>query len=298
MIDAHIHIFPPYRSVKAVRWLKRYIPGLKVEETVSEAQILKLLRDSGISHFFNYVYPLKQEESRPLNQYNYHLSKRVKNAVCFGSLHPDNEDRRDILEEALLGYGLLGIKFHPFVQGFSILDPRLDEIYASLEKMGRPLVIHTGFNRFYKAAIRMDEVETILKRHPDLVMVIAHMLYPDVRQAFQLLNRYPNVYLDGTNLFSDYQEGIEGENIFEGVRDTVNGNPKYRISCLAFRDELEKYSGRILLGSDYPVAMNDPEKIYAYMNAVPLSQKAKEDLLSGTARRFVEKYIPDFFREC
>jgi len=34
------------------------------------------------------------------------------------------------------------------------------------------------------------------------------------------------------------------------------------------------------------------------MNAVPLSQKAKEDLLSGTARRFVEKYIPDFFREC
>jgi len=276
--------------------LKRYIQGLKVEETVSEAQILKLLKDSGISHFFNYVYPIKQEESRPLNQYNYHLSKRVKNAVCFGSLHPDNEDRRDILEEALLDYGLLGIKFHPFVQGFSILDPRLDDIYASLETMGRPLVIHTGFNRFYKAAIRAEEVETILDRHPDLVMVIAHMFYPDVRRAFQLLKRHRNVYLDGTNLFSDYQEGMEGENIFEGVRDTVHGKSRYRISCLAFRDELEQYSSRILLGSDYPVAMNDPEKIYAYMNALPLSTGAKSDLLSGTARRFVEKYIPDFFQ--
>jgi predicted TIM-barrel fold metal-dependent hydrolase len=298
MIDAHIHIFPPYRSVKAVRWLKRYIQGLRVEETVNETQILKLLQDSGISHFFNYVYPIKQEESRPLNEYNYHLSKRVKNAVCFGSLHPDNEDRKDILEEALIGYGLLGIKFHPFVQGFSVLDPRLDEIYVSLEKMERPLVIHTGFDRFYKATIRVEEVETILKRHPDLVMVIAHMFYPEVRRAFQLLKQYPNVYLDGTNLFSDYQEGIEGENIFEGVCDAVNGNPKYRISCLAFRDELEQYSDRILLGSDYPVAMNDPEKIYAYMNAIPLSNGAKSDLLWGTAQRFVEKYNPNFFQEC
>lgn len=296
MIDAHVHIFPPYRSVKAVRWLKRYIPELKVEETVSETQILKLLKDSGISHFFNYVYPLKQEESRPLNQYNYHLSKRVKNAVCFGSLHPDNEDRKDILEEALIGYGLLGVKFHPFVQGFSILDPRLDEIYASLEKMGRPLVVHTGFDRFYKATIRVEDVETILKRYPDLVIVIAHMFYPMVHRAFQLLKQYPNVYLDGTNLFSDYREGIEGENIFEGIRDSIHGNPGYRISCLAFKDEMEQYSQRILLGSDYPVAMNDPEKIYAYMNALPLSRGVKCDLLEGTAKRFVERYIPDFFQ--
>lgn len=295
MIDAHIHIFPPYRSVKAVRWVKRYIPWLQVSETVSESQILDMLNRSGVSHFFNYVYPIKPEETRPLNKYNYLLSKRVKNAVCFGSLHPGNADRKAILEEALIEQGLIGIKFHPFVQGFSVLDERLDEVYGILEKMGRPLVVHTGFDRFYKVSIPAEDIETILMRHPGLALVIVHMLYPRIDQAFRLLKAYPNVYLDGTNLFSDYQEPGTGENIFEGSAEENEGGSVYRVSCMAFRDDIEQYSDRILLGSDYPVAMNDPEKIYAHMRALPLSETAKNNLLEGTARRFVERYAPRWF---
>lgn len=295
MIDAHIHIFPQYRSVKAVRWVKRFIPWLRVSETVNESQILEMLHNSGVSHFFNYIYPIRPEESRPLNEYNYLLSKRVKNAICFGSLHPENSDPEDILEEALIGYGLLGIKFHPFVQGFSVLDERLDEVYRALEKMERPLVIHTGFDRFYKARIPAEDIEAVLKRYPDLTLVIVHMLYPRIDQAFRLLKEYPNVYLDGTNLFSDYREPGTGENLFEGTAGADNGGSIYRVSCMAFRDEIERHSDRILLGSDYPVAMNDPDKIYAYMRSLPLSESAKSNLLEGTARRFVERYAPHYF---
>ena len=295
MIDAHIHIFPPYRSVKAVRWLKRYIPGLKVSETVNEAEILRMLKDSGVSHFFNYIYPIRPEESQPLNEYNHQLSKRIKNAACFGSLHPENRNRMEILEEALIDFGLIGMKFHPFVQGFSILDERLDEVYRTLEKMGRPLILHTGFDRFYKAKIGAEEVETVLLRYPDLIVVIAHMFYPRIDRAFHLLEKYENVYLDGTNLFSDYQEPGSGDNIFEGVLENNGGGVRYRISCASFMDQLERYSDRIMLGSDYPVAMNDPEAIYSYMQSLPVSASAKDNILGETAMNFIKRFKPGFF---
>jgi hypothetical protein len=94
MIDAHIHIFPRYRSVKALRWLKKHIPSLDVQETVDESDILNKLEDCGISWFFNYVYPLHPDETESLNGFNHELSRRVPNAVCFGSIHPENEDRK------------------------------------------------------------------------------------------------------------------------------------------------------------------------------------------------------------
>ena len=101
MIDAHVHIFSPYRSVGAVRWLKRAIPWMKVDETISETDILETLDSLGVSHFFNYVYPLRPGESRSLNEFNCQLSKRVKNAVCFGSVHLNNNDRAEIVKEAI-----------------------------------------------------------------------------------------------------------------------------------------------------------------------------------------------------
>jgi len=295
MIDAHIHIFPPYRSVKAVRWLKRYIPGLQVSEMVNETEILRMLKDSGVSHFFNYIYPLRPEESQPLNEYNHQLSKRVKNAVCFGSLHPENRNRMEILEEALIDFGLIGIKFHPFVQKFSILNDHLDEVYRALEKMGRPLVLHTGFDRFYKAKIGAEDVETILLRYPDLIVVIAHMFYPRIDRAFHLLEKYENVFLDATNLLSDYQEPESGENIFEGKLEKEGKEGRYRIDCMLFRDKMERYSHRILFGSDYPVAMNDPEKIYRHVLSLSMSDAAKENILSGTAMSFIKRFKPNFF---
>jgi len=276
--------------------MKRYIPQLKVTENVSEEQILRLLANLGVSCFFNYIYPIRPEESQPLNEYNYQLSKRVKNAVCFGSLHPENSDREDILKEVLIDFDLIGLKFHPYVQGFSILDSRLEGIYRIMEEMGRPIVLHTGFDLIYKATpIGVNEVDKILTKHPGLVMVIAHMFYPRVEHAFHLLERHKNVYLDGTNLFSDYREPETGENALEGILEKNSGSSFYRVSCSGFSDQLEKYSEKIILGSDYPVGINDPEKIYSCMQSISLSDEAKYNLIEGTARRFVTRFKPNFF---
>ena len=124
MIDAHVHIFPPYRSAGAVRWLKKAIPRAEVDESISETEILETLDSMGISYFFNYVYPLRPGESHSLNEFNYQLSKRAKTGVCFGSVHPGNKDRKEIVEEAILDFGLIGLKFHPFVPWLPLIKLR------------------------------------------------------------------------------------------------------------------------------------------------------------------------------
>lgn len=295
MIDAHIHIFPPYRSAVAVRWLKRSIPWVRVDESISETEILESLDSLGVSHFFNYVYPLKPEESRSLNEFNYQLSKRAENVICFGSVHPGNRDRKDVVEEAILDLGLIGLKFHPFVQGFDILDKRMDTVYETMERLNRPIVFHTGFDHFYGARLKPDAMDVLLTRYPSLTVVISHMFYPDIEGAFRLLRKHENIYLDGTNIFSDYREPFEGENIFEGrlVRD--RGKEQYAVYFHHSLKELDEFSHRVMSGSDYPVGMNDPERIYDTVLGLDISRGSVENISERTAMNFVERFRPGFF---
>ncbi|MEJ2715647.1 MAG: amidohydrolase family protein [Deltaproteobacteria bacterium] len=299
MIDAHIHIFPRYRSVKAVRWLKRHIPSLDVQETVDESDILKKLENCGVSSFFNYVYPLSPDETEFLNGFNHELSRRVPKAVSFGSIHPENENKEEIVRTAIIDLDLIGLKFHPFVQGFSILDERMDEVYRTLEVLRRPVVFHTGFDRLYGARLAPEEMEVFLKRYPGLVVVIAHMFYPHIDRAFDLLERYENVYLDGTNVFSGYREPTNGENIFDGFLVEESGTETYRVFFNYPLKDIERHSTRLMVGSDYPVAMNSPEEIYEHVRMLPVSEETRTDISADTARSFVERFKPGFFdRAC
>ena len=266
-----------------------------MSESISETEILETLESMGISYFFNHIYPLRPGESRSLNEYNYQLSKRAKTAVCFGSVHPRNKNRKEIVEEAILDFGLMGLKFHPFVQGFDILDERMDTVYETMVRLNRPIVFHTGFDYFYGARMRPEAMDTLLTRHPDLIVVIAHMFYPDIEGAFKLLKKHENVYLDGTNIFSDYREPVDSENVFEGrlVRD--GGREQYVVYFHHSLKILEEFSHRIMFGSDYPVAMNNPARIYDTVRSLDLCDEAVYNISERTAMNFVERFRPGFF---
>jgi hypothetical protein len=49
-----------------------------------------------------------------------------------------------------------------------------------------------------------------------------------------------------------------------------------------------------MFGSDYPVAMNDPFKIYTSVRRLSISSSAKKNILEGTARNFILRFKPDF----
>ena len=83
----------------------------------------------------------------------------------------------------------------------------------------------------------------VLRRHPGLVLAIAHMGLPEYAEFFDLAERYPRLRLDTTMAFTDFTE-------------RMHPFPRGERSRLASLGE------RILFGSDYP---NIP---YPYLHAV------------------------------
>jgi predicted TIM-barrel fold metal-dependent hydrolase len=62
-------------------------------------------------------------------------------------------------------------------------------------------------------------------------------------------------------------------------------------------EELEQFSHRVMFGSDYPVAMNDLEKIYACVQKMDISLAAKRNITENTAKNFISKFKPNLFDE-
>jgi predicted TIM-barrel fold metal-dependent hydrolase len=72
--------------------------------------------------------------------------------------------------------------------------------------------------------------EEVLRRHPRLTAVLAHAGMPEFTEAFDLVRRYPNVYLDTTMV---------------GVRFGTPLPPD-------FLDRVADFPDRIVLGTDFP----------------------------------------------
>ena len=53
-----------------------------------------------------------------------------------------------------------------------------------------------------------DKLEGVLRRHPDLTAVVAHMGTPEYAEFVTLAERYPRVHLDTTMAFTDFTEEL------------------------------------------------------------------------------------------
>ncbi len=197
-IDSHVHIFPQDRLGGLMRWILRLVPEHPVPESVTAKMILDEMRREGITHFFNLVYPLKEEETAPLNAFNGRFCSTVPGAIPFASMHQDTADKAKVAEEAFASYPFVGFKFHPFVQGFDPWDKRMDPLYAFLQEVQRPVILHTGFDDYYGKSMPVEALEGLLKRYPRLPVVFAHMGFPKIEAVFSLLEEYPELYLDAT----------------------------------------------------------------------------------------------------
>lgn len=84
-------------------------------------------------------------------------------------------------------------------------DPRFDEHYATAQRLGMPLLFHTGFI-LASPADRDDDVSSarcrpvcldrVARTFPDLAIVMAHLGMPWYEEAAQMCRFHPNVYVD------------------------------------------------------------------------------------------------------
>jgi hypothetical protein len=283
--DSHVHILPEERLGGLMRWILRLIPAHPVPESVTARQILDDLRREGVTHFFNLVYPLEEEETDSLNAFNGRLCSAIPGAIPFASMHQDTADKARVAEEALKSFPFIGFKFHPFVQGFDPWDKRMDPLYAFLQEAEKPVVVHTGFEDYYGRPMPVTELEGMLKRYPRLPFVLAHMAFPKVETAFSMLEEYPELYLDATLVLpylrpecEPYLASLPGglgiiDRLIEGI---------------------EKHTGRVLYGSDHPAGMGGLSDIYRDLTNLPVSDSVKQSIRVDAPKAFVSRFDPGF----
>ncbi len=269
VIDAHAHIMPTERIRSGMRWLQKYLPQVDIDLTLDEPRARQMLLEAGVDYYFNAFFPIFPGTTSAVNEWNYALSLRDPRAVPFVSLLPGDEEKEKILIWAFQNNYFLGLKFHPYVQRFSILDPRLNEVYSCLQELGRPVIIHSGHEDLYGVPDNKTEIATLLKRFPRLVLVIPHLCYPDLDTAFGFIEANPHIYLDATNVFWFLQK---------------------QHAKAIWWEKIEQFSGRIVFGTDFTMGMAFPEQIYKNFATLPLSSKAKENLLYRTASQIAGKF--------
>jgi uncharacterized protein len=284
-IDSHVHVMPKWRLRGLARWILKAYPAHPVKEDITADDILDELKKQKVTHFFNFIYPLKSEETDKLNEFNAQFCLNTPGAIPFASMHQDTPDKAALAEELISKSPFVGFKFHPFVQRFDPWDSRMDGLYAFLQEAGKPVFFHTGFEDFYKLKMPVDKLVGLIKRYPRLPVVFVHMAFPDMSTCFKLLEDYPELTLDATNVLSFLRPEFEPM-----VKSMPNG---YQIIDELI-EGLETHSDRIMYGSDHPVGMGSLKGIYNDLEKLPISERARKEIREETPVAFVNRFSPGF----
>ena len=271
--DCHIHLQPVEMLTPAALQLmreKRPEFARIAEFSRSPEKFLNYLDTTCVDRavLINSVAPEVEGGTFEINEWvaGYCKAAPARLLPC-GSLHPlhTRDIRADL--DRILHLGLRLIKLHPphqsfFPNAYLSGTRELEMLYRAAEENGIPLMFHTGTSVFPGARIKYGDpiyLDDVAVDFPRLTILLAHggrPLWMDT--AFFLVRRHPNVYLDISSI-----------------------PPKSLLECFP---RLEQIAAKTLFGTDWPgPGVPDVGQNLEQFRALPLSEKAKEAILSRTA---------------
>ncbi|MFR9778400.1 amidohydrolase family protein [Micromonospora sp. MS34] len=158
-------------------------------------------------------------------------------------------------------------------------DPRFDEHYALAERLGMPVLFHTGMilpspadrrDDVSSARCRPVRLDRVARTFPELKMVMAHLGMPWHEEAAQMCRFHPNVYVD----LSGSQQGWRNRKA-----------PSFFADLFWWPGALDK----IVFGSDVhwrelASARGDHERILDLLN---ITDETRAAIFGGTASRLI-----------
>ncbi|MFC5653301.1 amidohydrolase family protein [Paenibacillus solisilvae] len=128
------------------------------------------------------------------NSYLYEQSKAYPDRLFpFATINP-RDGRQGLLElkRCLLDLGMRGIKFHPWLQGFSPLEPFMDDIAKLAIEFDVPILFHDGTPPYTSPL----QIAQLAAKFPELKVVLGHAGLMDLwPEAIAAANRYNNIIL-------------------------------------------------------------------------------------------------------
>ena len=189
------------------------------------------------------------------------------------TLDPDDADSPQTLEKYVQEFNVRGMRSIPAKSG-RLDDPGVDRLWATAERLG--IVINALVNREQRS-----EVEALVKRHPQLRVVMDHslnlkagpLLQPTL-QDMVALSRLPTVHAKLTFIPTGSMQPYPCRDLHDACRAMID----------SFGPD------RCVWGSDFPCELWCPKVTYAqhlriFTHELGLSAAAKQAVLGTTARR-------------
>jgi predicted TIM-barrel fold metal-dependent hydrolase len=211
IFDVHTHFLEP-RIERAV-WAVFDSAGDKIGREwpihyrVSAAERVALLREFGVRHFPTLPYAHKPGIATFLNEWAAQFKRDVPESLWSATFYPEAE-AASYVEQALAD-GVEIFKVHVQVGEFWLDDPLLDPVWAQLASSRTPIVIHAGSGPVGNEHTGPDPLRRILERWPGLSVIVAHLGTPEYQPFFDLAERFENVRLDTTMVFTDFWEPFD-----------------------------------------------------------------------------------------
>jgi predicted TIM-barrel fold metal-dependent hydrolase len=187
----------------------------------------------GVKRFTSLVYAHKPGMAAWLSQWALGFAAEVPDCIPTATFYPEAGVARYVQESLAAGAQIY--KLHLQVGDFDPRDPLLDEAWGVVAEAGVPVVVHCGSSPLPGRFTGPGPIGEILRRFPDLRVIIAHLGAGEFAEFLDIVADRPNTWLDTTMGLTDFMEGLQAY-------------PRDRLPQLR---ELSA-QGRVLLGSDFP----------------------------------------------
>ena len=229
IIDCHVHLFPD-RLFEAIWSYFRRAYGRPVLHELHYRDCIDYLRERQVEHIVYSNYAHKKGVAGPLNRWNMRILDEFPDLYCFAAYHPDDDDALEMAAELIQHPRVLGFKLQLLVQRFYPQDERLFPLYEMVIEQNKRLLFHAGTGPVGNPFVGITHFRKLLERYPGLPVTVAHMGGLEYASFMELLDRYPDLYLDTTWAFLP-----QSNFMFDQAPET-----------------LERHRERIVYGSDFP----------------------------------------------
>ncbi|MBR2987682.1 MAG: amidohydrolase [Clostridia bacterium] len=264
IFDSHVHVYPDAIADRARVALGKFynfdVPGKGTYQGYLEE-----CRENKTTGFLLFSVATTAHQVGSINDY---IASRVMaareegfEAVGFAAMHQEYDDVEKELDRAI-SLGLCGIKIHPDIQRFDLLDPRMFRICEAAE--GRLIInFHMGDDREEYRYSEPKKLAALLRRFPKLKVIASHLGgYKAWDEAAAYLYGNPMVWYDNSSA------------LWAMTPETAR---KITLAC---------GTDRVMFGTDFPVM-----KIGQYLelfNREGFGESEREAILYGNAKRLFQ----------
>ena len=236
LFDAHTHFLPPRVMAKVRREFDSAGPLIgsvwPLEYRGTDDELVSALRGFGVRRFSALPYAHRPGMAEFLNDWAFRFADRTPECLRSATFYPEPDAAAYVSRRIDAGAEIF--KVHLQVGGFDIRDELLDEVWGVLEDAGTPVVLHAGSGPAGTPYTGPGPVAHLLRAHPRLALVIAHLGAPEYADFLDLTATYERVHADTTMVFTPFFDRL-------GAAFPPDLVPRLR-----------DLQSKILLGSDFP----------------------------------------------